>query len=101
MSVEQPPTPSTGSGGWTITKSEWDGCDAGIKGESPHPLWAFWALSPLLPCFIVAIAADALANADSAANLLWLLGNGLPDKNADAAPAAVAKQPFSTFKLET
>jgi hypothetical protein len=40
--------------------------DAGIKGESPHHLWAFWALSPLLPCFIVAIAADALTNADSA-----------------------------------
>ena len=39
--------------------------DAGIKGESPHHLWAFWALSPLLPCFIVAIAADALTNADS------------------------------------
>ena len=32
MSVEQPPTPPLappgGSGGWTITKSEWDGCGA-------------------------------------------------------------------------
>jgi hypothetical protein len=28
---------------------------------------------------------EALANADSATNLLWLLGNGLPDKAAETA----------------
>jgi twitching motility protein PilU len=44
---------------------------------------------------------EALANADSATNLLWLLGNGLPDKAAETAPAPAAEQPFSTFKLDT
>ena len=36
--------------------------DLGIKGESPHHLWAFWALSPLLPCFILGIAVDTLTS---------------------------------------
>ena len=30
--------------------------DHGVKGESPRHLWAFWALSPLLPAFVVGVA---------------------------------------------
>ena len=44
---------------------------------------------------------EALANADSATNLLWLLSNGLPDKNNEAALAPIAERPFSAFKLNT
>ena len=36
--------------------------DRGIKGEEPRALYAFWALSPLLPAFIVAVAADTFAS---------------------------------------
>jgi twitching motility protein PilU len=45
---------------------------------------------------------EALANADSATNLLWLLNNGPDSKNAEPEPAApVSETSFTEFTLTT
>jgi twitching motility protein PilU len=48
---------------------------------------------------------EALANADSATNLLWLINNATTESAADAAPAKPAEEPpatsFTEFTLDT
>ena len=44
---------------------------------------------------------EALANADSATNLLWLLNNGPTSKAVQAEPAPAAETTFTEFTLDT
>jgi twitching motility protein PilU len=48
---------------------------------------------------------EALANADSATNLLWLINNATAEPGLDAAPAKPAEEPpatsFTEFTLDT
>jgi twitching motility protein PilU len=48
---------------------------------------------------------EALANADSATNLLWLINNATAEPSTEAAPAKPAQEPpatsFTEFTLDT